>query len=88
MSKCYRQNGRAPHEGCIAERVPSANIMGQMPQHTARTDSWKEFFSTTMMQPMAVIEEPQRSRYRDERTFGINNRKGYTSVVPAFGDWR
>jgi protein-ribulosamine 3-kinase len=40
-------------------RFPVPTFMGQMPQHTDRTDSWEEFFSTAMMQLMAVIGNPK-----------------------------
>lgn len=34
-------------------------FMGQMPQYTAWTDSWEEFFTNSMQQLMAIIEESQ-----------------------------
>ena len=34
-------------------------FMGQMPQYTAWTDSWEDFFSMSMQQLMAIIEESQ-----------------------------
>ncbi len=33
--------------------------MGQMPQYTAWTDSWEDFFTKSMQQLMAMIEESQ-----------------------------
>ena len=34
-------------------------FMGQIPQYTAWTDSWEEFFTVSMQQLMAIIEESQ-----------------------------
>lgn len=34
-------------------------FLGQMPQYTAWTDSWEEFFTNSMQQLMVMIEEAQ-----------------------------
>ena len=34
-------------------------FMGQMPQYTAWTDSWEEFFTMSIQQLMAIIEKSQ-----------------------------
>ena len=40
-------------------RFSVPTFMGQMPQYTAWTDSWEEFFTVSMQQLMAIIEESQ-----------------------------
>ena len=45
-------------------------FMGQMPQYTAWTDSWEEFFTNSMQQLMAIIEESQGPDVELKMLFG------------------